>query len=107
MNKENIHCLSSGSIGRWNKSKNLHILSSQTNLLRPSQILNHVLGQNDVLKFGSPRVERKMEGCHRNPQAEMFEGYFSSILNHTNSLLQCFDGLLQQQPEITLEMRNL
>lgn len=106
MNKENIHCQSSGSIGRWNKSKNLHILSSQ-NILRPSHIPNHVLGSNDVLKFSSPRVERKMESNHRNPQAEMFEGYFSSILNHTNSLLQSFDGLLQLQPEITLEMRNL
>lgn len=107
MNKENVHCASSGSIGRWNKTKNLHILSSQTNLLRPSHITNHVLGQNDVLKFGSPRFERKIEGCSRNPQTEPFEGYFASILTHTNSLLQQFDCLLHLQPEVTLEMRNL
>jgi hypothetical protein len=106
MNKENIHCLSSGSLVRWSKTKNLHILSSQSNLLRNLQIPNHTLGQNEFVKFSSPRVERKMETISRNPQTEIFEGYFSSILTHTHSLMQNFDDLLHNQPDISLSMRN-
>ncbi len=68
MNKENIHSLSSGNL-RWNKTKNLHILTSATNLLKNSQIPNVTLGPNEYIKFGSPRVEKKMENTIKNPQA--------------------------------------
>lgn len=71
MNKENIHSFSSGTLCRWNKNKNLHILTSATNLHRNSQIPNYILGQNEYIKFGSPRTEKKIEPNPRNPQADI------------------------------------
>jgi hypothetical protein len=106
MNKENIHSFSSGTLCRWNKNKNLHILTSATNLHRNSQIINQTLGQNEFIKFGSPRAEKKIEPSVRNPQADILEGYFQAALTQTQSLVHSFPNFLNNQPSITLESRN-
>lgn len=112
MNKENIHFASGGSLQRWNKTKNLHILQSGSNVFRNvGNIPNHTLGQNEVIKFGSPKIEKRTDlgyraECLRNPQAETFDGYFLSLHTHTQSLIQHFEDLLSNQSEVTLDNRN-